>query len=455
MLVSPLGGQERKLTDVAAGLSTLSWTPDGKWLAYSDADLQTGHLGIWAINVETGERRRLTTFVTESPGADARLGDYHPSLSPDGRTLAFARSTKHRALELYSVRLTRDLRPIGAPARITDHRYFGLSGIAWTADGSEVVYSAWQFGASELWRVPVSGGRDPRRLAFALPSCGSPAIARSRSRLVYSWTQSNVGLSRMEIGSKERKTLISSTRVNDLPQYSPDGRKIAFYSTRNWTMHVWTCDAEGANCQQLTSPGGPICWTPRWAPDGQWLALECFADGNPEIYLIASDGGPLRRVTDNAANDLIPSWSRDGRWIYFTSDRSGEYELWKVPKEGGPAVQVTRSGGFAAFESMDGRQIYYTKWALDWYSGLFSMPVEGGEETEVLPKVGNHVFAVTSKGLYFLGDKSIQFFDPTSRRMNALEVRGVYFTISPDDKYVVWTRGENVTQDLMLVEGFR
>src|SRR5262249_57232387 len=111
---------------------------------------------------------------------------------------------------------------------------------------------------------------------------------------------------------------------------------------------------------------------PRWSPDGQWLALDSRKEGQSEIYVIAADGGPLRRITDHPANDFVPSWSRDGKWIYFTSDRSGRYELWKIAKEGGSAVQVTSSGGFNAFESADGH-IYYEKFAPDFSrpQGLF------------------------------------------------------------------------------------
>ena len=74
---------------------------------------------------------------------------------------------------------------------------------------------------------------------------------------------------------------------------------------------------------------------PRWSPDGRWLALDSRAEGQPEIYVIAADGGTPRRMTNHPADDIYPSWSRDGPWIYFASDRSGRYEVWKIPKEGG------------------------------------------------------------------------------------------------------------------------
>ena len=103
---------------------------------------------------------------------------------------------------------------------------------------------------------------------------------------------------------------------------------------------MWTCDADGSNCLQLTSFGGPQCGTPRWSPDGRWLALDARVEGSSEIYVMAADGGTPRRVTtpSKGVSNYIPSWSRDGHWIYFTSNRSGRHEIWKVPVAGGKPV---------------------------------------------------------------------------------------------------------------------
>ena len=72
----------------------------------------------------------------------------------------------------------------------------------------------------------------------------------------------------------------------------------------------------------------------------------------------------MRRITAGEFEDVVPSWSADGGWIYFASNRSGEMQIWKVPfsdtEETAEPTQVTRSGGFAAFESGDGKFLYHT-----------------------------------------------------------------------------------------------
>ena len=65
--------------------------------------------------------------------------------------------------------------------------------------------------------------------------------------------------------------------------------------------------------------------TPRWSPDGRYIAFDSPKSGTPDIYVVSAQGGPVRRITyESSANDM-PSWSHDGKWIYFESDRSRDF----------------------------------------------------------------------------------------------------------------------------------
>jgi Tol biopolymer transport system component/tRNA A-37 threonylcarbamoyl transferase component Bud32 len=463
VVIPPLGGPERKIAPKPVGAGAPSWTPDGKWIALAQNDSPIS-FSLWAVAIETKERRRLTTFTTKAGGAEVPLGDSWPSFSPDGRSLAFWRQVNSFIFELCVQPLTRDLRPDGEPRVITDRSYAHVSGVAWTSNGRDLVYSAGA--ALSLWRVAASGRQAPRRLAYP-GSAVQPAIARTPPRLVYSWLVVNNNLWRLDVHTGERKPLISSASpawaVIEFPQYSPDGRKIAFESDRTGDKEVWTCDADGSNCQQLTKFEGPLGGSPRWSPDSRWIALDSRASGNPEIYVIAADGGAPHRLTHNPKNNVIPSWSHDGSWIYFASDRSGRFEVWKMPRDGGEAIQVTRGGGYAAFESPDGKYLYYTKFNPQGpQEPLFRMPAEGGEEVQVVPRIGYWAdFGVTSKGVYFEppDQNTIQFLDAASGKLSTLATldKGVAHTlaVSPDDAYVVWPQADREAQNLMLVEGFR
>ena len=75
-------------------------------------------------------------------------------------------------------------------------------------------------------------------------------------------------------------------------------------------------------------------WLPAWSPDGTQLAFTSNRDGNPELYLMNSDGGDLRRLTYNPAIDTSPTWSPTGTQLAFTSDRSGRPQIYVIGVDG-------------------------------------------------------------------------------------------------------------------------
>jgi len=248
------------------------------------------------------------------------------------------------------------------------------------------------------------------------------------------------------------------------PQFSPDGSKITFESTRSGAYEVWMCRSDGSGLIQLThtNHGG----TPRWSPDGQQIAFDSF-DSDVDIFVIDSQGGSPRRLTSEPSYDVTPSWSRDGHWVYFASNRTGRNEVWKMPATGGSsAVQVTHQGGFAAFESPDGSFLYYAK-GLE-VPGLWRIPTNGGEETEVISSLEAGYWgywAVVENGIYYLDTAAkpgINFFDLTTQRTtrvfdleNAPARYGPGLAISPDKKTILYTQLDVLNSDIILVENFR
>jgi Tol biopolymer transport system component len=146
--------------------------------------------------------------------------------------------------------------------------------------------------------------------------------------------------------------MISFTRLDAGPQYSPDGRRILFVSDRSGTRGLWVCDSNGEDLVQLVS----ALWIryPRWFPDGRYILFDNAPEGQFDVYAISAERGPARRLTHHPANDGAANWSNDGQWIYFASTRSGNMEVWRMPASGGEARQITQHGGIAAFESPDG-----------------------------------------------------------------------------------------------------
>jgi len=467
LLVPSIGGPERRIAKADIALdyywyvsSRISWTPDGKWLVVATRDSPNEPYGIWLLSVETGERHRLLP----PPAAvheDFPQGDFVGGLSPDGRVLAFARTVRNFVSHLYTVRLTRDFKAEGTPQLLVGQSYSNFQGMTW-ASNRDIVYSVGFYSSARLWRMRVGAGF-PERLNWAAPGAYGPATAPAQHRLAYAAVSVTGKLWRMDLRTGERRIIVDSRYEEYFPQYSPDGRKVAFQSDRSGNFEVWTCDADGANCQQLTFFQGPQCGTPRWSPDGRWIALDSRVEGTAQIYVIPSDGGKPRRVTGGDAQSQVPSWSRDGRWIYFESNRSGQWRIWKVPPEGGSAVQVTHNAGGAAFESFDGKYLYFTTTEEAAGGPLFRMPVAGGREVEVAPKVASWgSFSVTAKGVYFLSDvRTLQLLDAATGKITTVATadkpsfgeNGI--SVSPDDAYIVFSESVFGGSDLMLVENFR
>ena len=137
----------------------MSWSPDGRWLVVTGKDSEVKPNALWLVSVESGEKRQLAT-----PPSD-NSGDYYGAFSSDGRTLAFVRVTGLQAADLYVLPLGPNLSAKGEPRRVTnDNR--SVLGIAWTADGREIVFSSNRSGAQALWRVAIAGSGEPRRLTI-------------------------------------------------------------------------------------------------------------------------------------------------------------------------------------------------------------------------------------------------------------------------------------------------
>jgi Tol biopolymer transport system component/DNA-binding winged helix-turn-helix (wHTH) protein len=445
--------EEREFYQVIWTAGRLSWSPDGRLLAFSDRASRNEAPSIFLLSLDSLEVRRLTSSLRSR-------GDFNPSFSPDGQTLAFTRfSQAFDAIYTVPVSGGEEQRLISDG---TDHW-----GLAWARDGRDIVFAnaGWPVNAGWLWKVPRRGG-EPERLQFGQEGI-EPSIRGNR--LVYVRQMANLNIWRRKLNSllsaSPPERFISSTRMESGPQFSPDGSKIAFESTRSGAYEVWMCRSDGNGLVQLTHFNS-VTGTPRWSPDGQQIAFDSGAGGNVDIYVVDSEGGSPRRLTTEPSIEAVPSWSRDGRWIYFTSNRTGSGQVWKMPSTGGPAVQVTHQGGFATFESPDGRFLYYAKGLT--VPGLWRIPTSGGEEIEVISSLEPGYWgywAVVENGIYYLdttAQPGINFFDIATHQItrvfdleNGPARRAPGLAVSSDKSTILYTQLDALSSTIIFVENFK
>ena len=214
-LISPLGGAERKVAGItaASGWAPLgvSWSPDGKWLAFSkgnslakQAGSSADHFSIHLVNVETSEERLLP-----DPSKDCG-NTWQPAFSPDGKYLASVCVLAGGVAKIYLQT------PDGKQAReLKDARSSeGFAGIAWAEDSQSLLYCADQ----HLWRIPLAGGK-PEMLLFA-QDVESVAVASHGNRLAFAQVHHSGQVFQLALASQTKLTapatkLISSTRGDD------------------------------------------------------------------------------------------------------------------------------------------------------------------------------------------------------------------------------------------------
>lgn len=148
------------------------------------------------------------------------------------------------------------------------------------------------------------------------------------------------------------------------PQWSPDGKKIAFRSDRDGKFQIYVMNADGSNLTRLTTTPGDNM-VPNWSPDGTQLAFHSNRDGNWEIYVMDADGSNQRRLAANPAEDSHPVWSPDGRRLAFHSNRDGDYDVYVMNADGTGVTALTRNQADDAWAawSPDGRQIAFSSTA--------------------------------------------------------------------------------------------
>jgi len=467
LLTSALGGTERRLTDFPTAVEAgLSWSPDGKWLAVAVGG-QAGRTALRLLSVETGEWRVLTTPPITS------AGDFDPAFSSDGRSLAFVREHGMNVEELWLLPLSKSLDPAGPPKKILADGKRN-HGPVWTADGKELIFSSGETGQAGMYRIPVDGSGAPTRIDSLGDGVSEPVLSASSRRLAFTRTFRSAGIWRLDMESKGNppKQLIASSSFRDVfPQYSPDGKKVAFYSNRTGANQIWTANADGSQPVQLTSMTGTTTGTPRWSPDGQWISFDSNTGGRWQIYVVNASGGKPVPMTSGEMTNVVASWSRDGRWIYFTSKRSGTAEVWKIHSPGAagssnePPIQVTRHGGTSSLESPDGKTLYFTKTTPGFAFSLWSMPVSGGSETQLVASLHRYNFAVTQAAVFFCTPSApesaaeLKKLDLATGRVTSLYTLNkrvdLGLALSPDNRYLLFAQLDYVGSDLMAVENFR
>ena len=324
-------GEYRRLTDHPGNDAFPMWCADGTAIYYlSDAD---GGDNIWRVEIESGERTRITSHTDDGPR--------FPSISADGSLIAYELGT-----DLYTLRTDGGepirlaaVAPTDSRFNATERRTFSNNAdeMEPSPDNEEIAFVV----RGELFAMREEGGRTARLTSNSARDHDFVWKPDGTALVFISDREGNYDLYLVESDDPDESRLsralaFTVTSLTDdpadewSPRFSPDGSRLA-YVRGNGDLRVidWETREDTLLLAGWMQPDYS------WSPDGRWIAYS-RPDGefNNDVWIIPAAGGEAVNITRHPDEDSSPVWSADGRKLAFVSKRLGDggdnYDIWFV-----------------------------------------------------------------------------------------------------------------------------
>jgi Tol biopolymer transport system component len=306
------GESVRRLTDFGFNPA---WSPDGREILLAaesitrPEDRFTPVSRLWAVSLATGARRLVGQ-------GDA----VQPNWSPHGHRIAYWASKEGQ----------RDVWTMAAngtdPVPVTQDAYIDWNPV-WAPSGEALYFISNRSGSMNLWRVPIDErtGRvlgPPSPVTTPSSDCSLISVSRDGRRIVYtnqvftSHLQQAAFDAFTEKAAGRHSPITHGSKQATRPDLSPDGQWVAFGS---WGRQedIFVVRTDGSGLRQLTDDvyrdRGP-----RWSPDGRRIAFFSNRSGNFEVWTIRPDGSGLEQITHTGGHVAWPVWAPDSKRLIYT-----------------------------------------------------------------------------------------------------------------------------------------
>lgn len=410
MLIPVTGGSEREIGDcLGRAPQQLAWSADGEMLiaaGQSARDIpregtappRDSGSALFRMRLDAG---RWEPIVYERSPVDM---DESPSVSPDGRWIAF-----HRNAALGDIWRM----PIagGVPQRLT-RLQTNIYGLAWTPDNSGIVFSRYQAGIKVLSKLDIATGRISD---FSLGSGNFeyPSTARDSGAIAFQIEDARASMRRLALDNgrsayEKAEILYETTLSNRLPSISPDGSQVVFLSDRTGRQQIWWADRSQITSLRpieglIPSPRFPAVWN---ASSDRMLAVGEGADGKG-VYEIEPRHGRVARLPVPEANPTYAAYHSDpDRLLVVAAQEDGRLGLTLYDRSSRPwraLARVDEDIGVAVVDDANKRILFVLRSRPEIWSA--DMSLQNRVLVETLGSRGGgrlKTFAATPDGVWFL-----------------------------------------------------
>jgi Tol biopolymer transport system component len=238
--------------------------------------------------------------------------------------------------------------------------FSGAAQYSFSATGSLVyVPGAVQSNQSKLVWVNRNGAE--QTLAAAAHAYVSPRHSPDGRRVAVGITEQE---SQTWLYDLSRETLTRFTfekNMNIYPTWTPDGKRIAFDSSRDGPQNLFWQMADGSGGLERLATSEYSNAPMSWSPDGQLLAfIEITPTTGYDIWVLRMSDRKAEPFLRTPFNEGVPQFSPDGRWLAYISDESGRFEVYVQPYPGpGGKWQISTEGGREPVWNHNGRELFY------------------------------------------------------------------------------------------------
>lgn len=320
-----------KLTKVASNVTSDSnpvWSPDGKEILFAKG---TGNYGVNVYKVfsdGSGEKK----LASDSCGGYA--------WSPDGSKISyyqFIDEIGSNNLSLMNADGTNNIQLLDPVNNLFFYIY------SWFPSGSKIAYINGVDNLGWLYEIN-SDGSNNNEIGNGGNYNGAIAVSPDASKIVYtSWDWNPEYLAEIYVQSLNQNgdsykltngSILQQTQSWQPEVWSPDGKRIVYYSDENGNSDIYTIKTDGTGKTQLTSDSAND-YSPIFSPNGKKIVYVSDKCGNEDIWVMDSDGKNKVQLTTDSAKDSYPEWSPDGKKIVFYSEREGDRGIYTLILENG------------------------------------------------------------------------------------------------------------------------